>query len=134
MNVKGPSAKSKLDILIVDDDPLEAELIGATLRQALIDCTIVALRDGEDVIEQCASGEFDCAFIDYNMPRIDGLELGRRISARAPHLPLILMTAVGDEMLVASALRSGFTDYIPKHRISRESAERAVTRSMRAAE
>lgn len=124
---------SALDILIVDDNPLEAELVAATLREALQACRIVLLSNGDSALAHCADAAFDCIFIDYNMPAMDGLELGRRMSAFLPYTPLILMTAVGDEMLVASALRNGFTDYIPKHRINRESAERAVTRSVRAA-
>jgi light-regulated signal transduction histidine kinase (bacteriophytochrome) len=68
------------------------------------------------------------------MPRKDGLELGRIIQKDAHHLPMILMTAVGDELLAADAIRGGFADYIPKSKINCESAARVVQRAMRAAE
>src|SRR6185312_12020659 len=71
-----------------------------------------------------------CVLIDYNMPKLDGIALGREIRAEFPYLPLVLMTGVGYDTLVADALRGGFTDYIPKDKISHESAQRTIGRAI----
>jgi signal transduction histidine kinase len=80
----------------------------------------------------CDHDKMDCVLIDFNMPILNGLELGAQLKAKSPYLPMILMTSVGDELLAADAMRNGFADYIPKSKISRESAGRTIARAVRA--
>jgi hypothetical protein len=81
----------------------------------------------------CAEQDFDCILLDYDMPEMDGLTLARHIRAIDPHLPIILVTSVGDEMLVAEALRTGVSDYIVKSRVTVEAIKRIVERTTHSA-
>ena len=71
--------------------------------------------------------------VDQNMPEMDGLTLARRLRASDAHLPIILVTSMGDDMLAAEALRGGVSDYIPKSRLNTESARRIVDRAIHSA-
>ncbi|MES1199899.1 MAG: ATP-binding protein [Pseudomonadota bacterium] len=124
----------RLSLLVVDDDPMEAKLIAITLKRALCDVELVTENDPTAALRVCEAYRFDCVIIDYNMPELDGIELGAMLSQAFPNLPMVLMTSQGDEMLVTEALRRGFVDYIPKARFNRESAERLVRRAIQTAE
>ena len=52
------------------------------------------------------------------MPGMDGLELLRRVSRQYPHLPVIIMTAHGNEEVALEALIEGAVDYVPKNRLT----------------
>jgi hypothetical protein len=64
------------------------------------------------------------------MPEQDGLTLAAELRTAFAHMPLILLTSVGDEMLATEALRGGVSDYLPKARVSPHSIRRTVDRSI----
>lgn len=127
-----PAAAQDLTLLVVDDDEFEVHLTSTVLGEALPHACVVAVTDPTKALGVIRAGEADCVLIDYNMPKLDGIELGRQIRAEFPYLPLVLMTGVGYDTLVMDALRGGFTDYIPKDKISCESAQRTISRAIEA--
>ena len=58
--------------------------------------------------------ETDCLILDVRMPGMGGLELQRRLVASHPEMPVIFITAHGDEELRSRALRGGAVDYLLK--------------------
>jgi signal transduction histidine kinase len=124
----------RLTLLVVDDNALEGRLVGGALADAFPDARIVIASEPQIALDACRAQRIDCALIDYNMPRVDGFELGKSLREEFAHLPLVLMTAVGDEMLAADALRTDFSDYIPKSRITKASIARTIARAMQSAE
>jgi signal transduction histidine kinase len=133
-----PSAEEALAaapqlLLVVDDDEVELEIVTETLTEAFPAAEVCSAVDPVDAERMCAEQTFDCVLLDYNMPEIDGLALAARLRAGAVHLPIVLMTSVGDEMLAAQALRCGASDYIPKSRINAESIRRSIDRSIHTA-
>jgi len=120
----------RLQLLVVDDSDAERELMALTLRAAFPDAEVRTADHPHVALRMCAEREFDCLLTDYNMPDMDGVALARELTGAHPFLPIILMTSVGDEMLAVEALRSGVTDYVPKSRITAESIQRAIERSI----
>lgn len=117
-------------LLIVDDSEADREIMSDTLGAAFPGACVRQVEAPELVGPICDVEPFDCVLLDYNMPKIDGLTLARLLRARNAYLPIILVTNVGDEMLVADALREGVSDYITKSRITPESILRTITRSV----
>jgi len=76
--------------------------------------TFVEATDGEQALEKIGAGPPDVVITDLRMPRLDGLELVRRLRRDRPELPLILMTAQGSEHIAVEALRAGAASYVPK--------------------
>src|ERR1700753_2768262 len=65
------------------------------------------------------------------MPGMDGLACAKHLRSAHPHLPIVMSTGHGDEMLAAHAITHGITDYIPKSRITGPSLCRVVENGIR---
>ncbi|HTM22141.1 MAG TPA: response regulator, partial [Kofleriaceae bacterium] len=98
-------------VLLIDDDPRLAELLGGWLGQN--DVALQHARDGQAGLTELAAGAYDAVLLDVMMPGIDGLEVLRRIRARS-RVPVIMLTARGDEADRVAGLELGADDYIPK--------------------
>jgi two-component system, response regulator PdtaR len=70
-------------------------------------------RDGEEAIELARSAAPDLAIMDVKMPRLDGIEAARRILDERP-IPIVMLTAYGQDELVARAAEAGVFGYLVK--------------------
>ncbi len=100
-----------LRVLCIDDDDRLHALLGDYLRQN--DVTLVSAPDGPRGLKTLAGGGFDAVFLDVMMPGMDGLEVLRRIRERST-IPVIMLTARGDETDRVVGLELGADDYLPK--------------------
>lgn len=120
-------------ILLVDDD---VELSGM-LRDYLDGdgFTATAVHDGEAGIAEALSGRYAVVVLDVMMPKVSGVEVLRRIRA-ASQVPVLMLTAKGDDMDRIVGLELGADDYVPKPCLPRELAARlrAILRRTQAAE
>jgi signal transduction histidine kinase len=120
-------------ILTVDDNSFDREIMAQTLASAFPDARICSVADPNEVEALCGEQRFDCVFLDQNMPQMTGLTLARRLRESDAHVPIILVTSLGDEMLAAGAMRSGVSDYLAKSRLSSDAARRVVDRAIQSA-
>jgi two-component system KDP operon response regulator KdpE len=98
-------------VLVVDDDPslLKALRIGLTARG---DDVLVA-RSGAEAINQVALAGPDLVILDLGLPDIDGLEVCRRVREFS-NVPIVVLSAYGDERRKVEALDSGADDFVTK--------------------
>lgn len=99
-------------ILIADDDRLIRSTLEAGL--SLYGFHISSARSGREALEVAGGEHFDGIISDVYMTDGDGLTLLRALRARAPRLPIILMTAQGSVELAVRAVEEGATDFIAK--------------------
>ena len=99
-------------ILVIDDEPRVAGVIAEVLRLEGND--VVAASSGEEGLRIIAQSPPAAVFLDIVMPGIDGIEVLRRIRARHPHLPVIILSgwATGRQIELARIL--GVTDVLQK--------------------
>jgi two-component system, OmpR family, response regulator len=118
-------------VLLVDDDARLAELLSDYLGQSGI--RLVHAGGGAEGLRLLASSPFDAVLLDIMMPGIDGLEVCRRIRAKDASLPILMLTAKGDETDRVVGLELGADDYLPKPFSPREllARLRAVLRRAR---
>ena len=112
--------------LLVDDDSRLAGLVKEYLGRHEIDVTVAA--DGERGLTALRRGRFDIVLLDLMLPGVDGLELCRRIRA-TPELvaiPIVMLTAKGDDVDRIVGLEVGADDYLPKPFNPRELLARIV--------
>lgn len=102
--------KAAKTILIVDDEPVIRDLCG----RALHDYHIVEASDGQKGLETFLRGGIDVVLTDVMMPRMDGLELLKRIKEREPTVVVIIMTGYADKELILKALKTDADDFITK--------------------
>jgi two-component system, OmpR family, KDP operon response regulator KdpE len=98
-------------VLVVDDDPslLKALRIGLTARG---DEVLIA-HSGADAINQVALAGPDLVILDLGLPDIDGLEVCRRVRGFS-NVPIVVLSAYGDERRKVEALDSGADDFVTK--------------------
>src|SRR5215510_7127224 len=101
-----PDTMQSESFLVIDDDPVEREILAETVKTAFPGGNVQQAADPQEAETLCAENKFDCVLLDFNMPQMDGVSLSRRLRSHAPYLPLVLVTGVGDEVLAANALRS----------------------------
>lgn len=108
-------------VLLVDDDVELAEMLGDYLAQDGFQVT--TLHDGEGAIAAALSGDYAIVVLDVMMPKLSGIEVLRRIRA-ANSLPVLMLTAKGDDLDRIVGLELGADDYVPKPCQPRELAAR----------
>ncbi len=100
-------------VLVVDDEPTIAEVVARYLERAGYRTLVAA--DGMQAIEAAASHRPDLVVLDLMLPRIDGLEVMRRLREQDPdRVAVILLTAKGEESDRVIGLRLGADDYVVK--------------------
>jgi DNA-binding response OmpR family regulator len=117
-------------VLLIDDDPRLPELLSEYLGQNGV--TLSHAPDGARGLVQLEAGGFDAVLLDVMMPGMDGLEVCRRIRAKSS-VPIVMLTARGDETDRVVGLEMGADDYLPKPFSPREllARLRAVLRRAR---
>lgn len=98
-------------ILVVDDDPTVAEVVTGYLRRAGF--TVETAADGPAALACAGRAWPDLVVLDLMLPGLDGLEVCRRLRATGP-VPVIMLTARGDEDDRIAGLEMGADDYVTK--------------------
>ena len=108
-------------VLIVEDNSTDRELLKASLRKArptLFEFAEEAAAAG--VRQRIKDFRPDCLLLDLNLPDADGLEILSDLSLPHESLPVIVITAFGNEQIAVEAMKAGATDYIVKTTVTSE--------------
>ncbi|MFC5176846.1 response regulator transcription factor [Nocardioides taihuensis] len=108
-------------VLVVDDDPTVREVVVSYLRAHHHE--VVEAADGESALRLFAAEQADLVVLDLMLPDLDGLEVCRRLRARAD-VPVVMLTALGAEEDRVAGLEHGADDYVGKPFSPRELALR----------
>lgn len=102
----------KTKILIVDDEEEFSEPISYWLKAQGYD--VVAVNNGQKMIEVISKDNFDIVFLDINMQPMDGFDCLRKIKEMKPDLPVIMLTAYANPQKEAAARRLGAEGFFYK--------------------
>jgi signal transduction histidine kinase/CheY-like chemotaxis protein len=128
--------KSRLRILLLEDDARDAELIQELLDADQFDCEVVRVQTRAEFVAGLESAGIDLVLADYKLPSFDGISaLKLALDARAD-LPFIFVSGSLGEEVAIEALKIGATDYVVKSRLSRlvPSVQRALREARERAE
>ncbi len=98
-------------ILLVDDEESIQKLLTYPLERD--GYRVVQARDGEEALERFLAEQIDLVVLDVMLPKLDGLEVCKRLRARSA-VPIVMLTARGDELDKVLGLELGADDYITK--------------------
>ena len=107
----------KTAVLLADDDTELSGMLAEYLEREGF--SVTAVQDGEAAARLAAGGEFQIVVLDVMMPRVDGVEALRRIR-QASRVPVIMLTARGDDVDRIIGLELGADDYVAKPCTPRE--------------
>jgi nitrogen regulation protein NR(I) len=99
-------------ILVVDDEPNLRRVLTAQLERDGYD--VHTAEDGEQALDVIRDHHIDLVITDLRMPKLDGMELLRRVSALEDPMPVVMITAHGTVDTAVEALKTGAFDYITK--------------------
>lgn len=108
-----------LHILILEDNPLDAELLIRTLKKEGLQFTNSVVDNRNDFVEALNNEQFDLILSDNSLPQFDATEAVQIVRKSFPHLPFILVTGTVNEEFVISIMKLGIDDYILKDRLTR---------------
>ena len=108
-----------LQFLLLEDSPLDAELVCATLTESGIDCQLVQVKTRVEFETALERGGFDLILADYALPSFDGISALGIAQNICPDIPFIFVTATMGEEVAIETLKNGATDYVLKQRLGR---------------
>jgi DNA-binding response OmpR family regulator len=98
-------------VLVVEDETHVRELVSYTLQGA--GYRVQAVGDGESALREAQRVPPDLVVLDIRLPGMDGWEVCQRIRAQS-NVPILMMTAIGDDESLVKGLRLGADDYVAK--------------------
>jgi DNA-binding response OmpR family regulator len=104
-------ARGQARILLVDDEQAVQTLLTYPLRKEGYE--VVGAKDGQEALDRFSEDRFDLVVLDIMLPKLDGIEVCRRLRTRS-QVPIIMLTAKGDEIDKVAGLEMGADDYITK--------------------
>ncbi|WP_226008080.1 PAS domain S-box protein [Natrinema salinisoli] len=116
INASVLSSSRTIDILHIEDDQRFADLVATFLERERESFAIHTETDPQDALTTLrdSATQFDCIVSDYDMPKLNGLEVLQHVREGNPDLPFILFTGKGSEEIASEAITAGVTEYLQK--------------------
>ena len=108
-----------MKFLVIDDDQDFRKLTIQRMQAEFPDAIFVDFAGRREFDEALKRWDFDVVITDLDNPGLDGLTVCWLIRERDPHLPVIMLTASGNEELAVEGMKSGLSDYVTKHHLLR---------------
>ncbi len=122
--------RNKIQILLLEDDPLDAEL----LKRAMQDTGLRVALEWVDCFAAAATAvstkTFDVILSDLTLPDSFGIQTIERMHALAPAVPIVVLTSIDDRELALRLLEAGAQDYIPKEHVTGVVLDRAISHAI----
>jgi two-component system response regulator MprA len=99
-------------ILVVDDEPAVQSALSRALTMERYD--VAQASDGQEALDRLGAGPFEAVILDIAMPRVDGLEVCRRLREGGDRTPVLMLTARGEVDDRVAGLDAGADDYLVK--------------------
>src|SRR6185436_7364889 len=112
------SDSEALDILLVEDNPNDAELTQRALKKVNLAAQLAIVRDGAEALEYLLGPrpKPKVIFLDLKLPKIDGIEVLRRVRAddRVKMIPVVVLTSSQEEKDINECYKLGVNSYVVK--------------------
>jgi len=101
-----------LRIAVIDDDYVIQDLIKSTFKRT--DSSVFTFSDGDEFLKSVDSSEYDLAFLDLNMPNVDGFGVLNALQTRDISYPIIVLSSVNQRETMIKAVQMGVKSYLIK--------------------
>jgi serine phosphatase RsbU (regulator of sigma subunit) len=125
--VQQDSTPRRIRVLLIEDNPGDARLIEMMLAEADSDSFELRHADRlEHGLQELSNGSIDIVLSDLSVPDSHGLETFQRLHARAPHVPIIVLSGLNDTTVALNAVHQGAQDYLIKGEVDGQLLARAM--------
>lgn len=104
----------KIKVLIVDDDPMVADINKSYTEAVPGFCVLGIAKNGKEALEQINTRDMDLVILDIYLPEINGVDVLSLIRREEKNIDVIMITAADDSATVSKVLRQGVVAYITK--------------------
>jgi signal transduction histidine kinase len=116
-----------INLLVIDDSEDDRALYKRTLKKNDdVSYDIAEAEDGEQGLARIEERSPDCILLDYSLPGRNGVEVLRRLRAKHPFVPVVMLTGQGSETVAVTAMQEGAQNYISKATITPEALHRSI--------
>jgi FixJ family two-component response regulator len=119
------------NILIIDDSKDDLFFFEKAIQATGLSIQLVCLDQSSLVLDMLRKKSFDCIFLDYNMPVMDGLSLLKKIKEEKLSTPVIMLTGQNDAQMIVTLMKEGATDYLSKDQMSSETLRISIENARR---
>lgn len=123
--------ETTIRIFLVDDDEIDAMSFERALRKSGLTFSLTHCNDANKAMEEITKVDYDCVFLDYQLPGFDGLMLLKKFKEAGITAPIAVMTSQGDEKIAVEMMKAGAFDYFPKAEVNPENMLKIVRAGMR---
>lgn len=124
-----------IKILLVEDNPADADLLGEILSEAReTNWSLVHVDFFKEALSFLSQNPVDVVLLDLSLPDKQGLSMVDQIHQAAPNLPIVVLTGLNDQVIALEALRRGAQDYLVKDKIDCNLLPRAIRHAMERAQ
>jgi signal transduction histidine kinase len=117
-------------VLLIEDNPGDADLIRLRLVESSSPMDVICAQRLSDGLESLAQLRPSVVLLDLNLPDSQGAETFRKVLAKAPDVPLVILSGQDDENLAIKALHLGAQDYLVKGAYGHGELDRAMRHAM----
>lgn len=118
-------------LLLVDDDDVDIMSFQRALKKTGLIYDLDICKNATETLEVVNKHKYNCIFLDYLLPGVDGLELLKKIRELKVFTPIAVMTSQGDEKLAVQMIKSGAFDYFPKAELSPDYIQKVILNGVR---
>jgi len=115
-----------VSVLLIEDNPGDAQLLQELLAESHMHIAIEHADRLSDGLARLEQGGFDIILLDLFLPDSQGIATFAAVHARAPSVPILIVTSLDDETLAANAMHAGAQDYLAKRQIDHRLLGRAI--------
>lgn len=116
----------KIELLLFEDNEVDADLVAKQLDQSKLDCKISIATHLADGIEQLKTGPFDLVLLNLKLPDSRGIDTLLTVMKASQDEVIIVLADTEDEALSLEALKFGAQDYLNKDRINGKGLRRSI--------
>lgn len=124
--------ETRIHIFLVEDDEIDAMSFERALKKSGFGNYLLKhCKNAAEALDTLGMEEYDCIFLDYQLPGSDGLELLKRIRVQGVNTPIAVMTSQGDEKIAVEMMKAGAFDYFPKAEVTPENITKIIRSGLR---
>lgn len=123
--------QAEFKLLLIDDDEVDVMTFQRALKKSDLKYSLNICYNAVETLSTIETNTFDCIFLDYLLPGIDGLQLLRKLRDMSINTPVAVMTSQGDEKIAVEMIKNGAFDYFTKSDITPDKISKVVLSAVR---